>query len=47
MELQHLAERRPEFLPHLGLTPDWRFVVARDMERVWFDTPLFSHGARR
>lgn len=42
MHIHHLAERCPEVLPYLALPSGWRFLVAPDVEDVWFDERLLE-----
>lgn len=42
MHVHHLSEQCPEILPYLALPPGWRFLVAPDVEDVWFDESLLQ-----
>jgi hypothetical protein len=42
LHVAHLGEWRPEVLPYLGLPPGWRFLLAPDLEDVWFGEQLLE-----
>ncbi len=42
MHIHHLAEQCPEVLPYLALPSGWRFLVAPEVEDVWFDECLLQ-----
>lgn len=42
LHVEHLAERCPLALPYLQLPPGWRFLVALDIEDVWYDEALLG-----
>lgn len=37
---EHLTELLSRVCPYLGLAPGWRFLIAEDVEDVWFDPSL-------
>lgn len=42
VHVSYLDEELPLVLPHLGLAPGWRFLLAPRYEDVWFDLSLLN-----
>ncbi len=40
LHVSHIAEFYPDLLKYLGLAPGWRFLIAPNLEDVWFDSTL-------
>jgi hypothetical protein len=42
LHIEHLNEWCPAVLKYLGLSPGWRFLLAKDYEDVWKDISLLD-----
>jgi hypothetical protein len=43
LHFSHLAQRLPNLVPYLSLSPGWRVLLAPDHEDVWYDEALLQN----